>query len=81
MHTDACDVGLGAVLVQHLCPIDFASRTLTLAESNYSTPEKECLTLVWALGYFYPYVHGVILTVYTDHAALKSNLSTKIPKG
>ncbi|OBZ81002.1 Transposon Ty3-I Gag-Pol polyprotein, partial [Choanephora cucurbitarum] len=34
-----------------------------------------------ALDYFHPYVHGANLTIYTDHAALKSILSTKLPKG
>ncbi|CEP09327.1 hypothetical protein, partial, partial [Parasitella parasitica] len=31
--------------------------------------------------HFYPYLYGTSLTIYTDHAALKSILSTKEPKG
>ena len=66
LHTDASDMGLGAVLVQNGRPVAFASRTLTSAEKNYSTTEKECLAIVWALQYFYPYVYGATFTIYTD---------------
>lgn len=34
-----------------------------------------------ALKQFHPYVYGSKFTIFTDHAALKSILSTKLPKG
>lgn len=81
LHTDASNIGLGIALVQSGRPVAFASKTLSPAERNYSTTEKECLAIVWALNYFYPYLYGAVFTIYTDHAALKSILSTKMPRG
>ncbi|GKC94277.1 reverse transcriptase domain-containing protein, partial [Tanacetum coccineum] len=49
---DASDYAIGAVLGQriekHFRPIHYASKTMTKAESNYTTTEKEMLVMVYA---------------------------------
>nr|GFA15908.1 retrovirus-related Pol polyprotein from transposon 17.6 [Tanacetum cinerariifolium] len=53
---DASDFAIGAVLGQHqdkhFRPIHYASKTMTEAQSNYTTTEKEMLAVVYAFKKF-----------------------------
>ena len=71
---DASDFATGAVLSQGKIgsdlPIAYASRTLTSAEMNYTTTEKELLAMVYATEMFRQYLYGRSFTFVTDHKAL-----------
>ena len=51
--------------------IYYTSRTLHVAQENYTTTENELLAIVFALEKFCSYLLGTRAIVYTDHAALK----------
>ncbi|GJX01175.1 reverse transcriptase domain-containing protein [Tanacetum coccineum] len=58
---DASDYAIGAVLGQriekHFRPIHYASKTMTEAETNYTTTEKEMLAVVYAFEKFRSYYY------------------------
>ena len=62
-------------------PIAFISRSLTSAEKNYSTTEKELLAIVWAFSKFHQYLHGSSVQVETDHQPLVALLKKHHPPG
>nr|GEY04227.1 reverse transcriptase domain-containing protein [Tanacetum cinerariifolium] len=74
----------GAVLGQchekHFRPIHYASKTMTDAESNYTTMEKEMLAVVYAIEKFRSYLIMNKSIVHTDHSALKYLFAKKDAK-
>jgi len=85
LDTDACDVGIGAVLSQVQDGtervIAYASRSMNKAEKNYCVTDKELLALRYFVEYFRQYLLGRRFLVRTDHQALKWLFSLKEPKG
>ncbi|GJT68386.1 reverse transcriptase domain-containing protein [Tanacetum coccineum] len=81
---DASDYAIGAVLGQriekHFRPIHYASKTMTEAETNYTTTEKEMLAVVYAFEKFRSYLIMNKSIVYTDHSALKYLFNKKDAK-
>ncbi|GJR42483.1 reverse transcriptase domain-containing protein [Tanacetum coccineum] len=81
---NASDFAIGAVLGQHhdkhFRPIYYASKTMTEAESHYTTMEKEMLAVVYAFEKFRSYLILNKSIVYTDHSALKYLFAKKDSK-
>jgi len=67
---DACNTGMGALLMQDGHPCCFLSRKFKPAECNYPTTEQELLAAVYALQEWRCYVEGSQFTVVTDHNPL-----------
>ena len=70
LYTDASTSGLGAILAQvregKERIIRCASRSLNQVEKVYPTTKLECLTIVWAVAKFRPYLMSMPFEVYID---------------
>ncbi|MCG8044622.1 MAG: RNase H-like domain-containing protein [Candidatus Thiodiazotropha endolucinida] len=75
LQTDACDRGIGAVLLQenseYRHPIIFISKKLLPREQRYSTVEKECLAIVRSCQTLREYLIGKEFSIETDHFPLQ----------
>jgi hypothetical protein len=85
LRTDACDTGLGAVLLQEhdktLFPVAYGSRKLSAAEKNYSVSERECLGIVFGISRFERYLYGRKFILETDHQPLAYLAQAKLSNG
>ena len=75
VHTDASDLGLGAMLAQNPTgkidqPISYTSRLLTPTEINYTTTEREALAMVYAIREIRHYLLANHFVFIVDHQAL-----------
>ena len=77
---DASQYKLGGVL-SHIMddgkerPNAYTSRTLTVAEKNYSQLEKEALAVVFAVGKFHNYLYGRQFMIKSDHQPVSNIFS------
>lgn len=76
IETDACDYGVGAVLLQEDSdgirhPIAFESKKLSPEERSYPAQEREMLAILYALRVWRCFIEGRQYTVFTDHNPLK----------
>ena len=81
LHTDASELGLGAVLYQEQDNkkkvVAYASRTLSASEKNYPAHKLEFLAWKWAItNQFHKYLYGGKFEVYTDNNPLTYILTT-----
>lgn len=76
LSVDASSVALGAVLLQAGRPVEFASLTLTDAQTRYAQIEKEMLAIVFAVERFKQYIYGRSdVTIQSDHKPLEALFS------
>ena len=70
VETDASDVAVGAVLMQHDWPVAFMSKVLNSAQYNYHTTDCKLLAIVLACKRWCLYLDGKKTVVLTDHKPL-----------
>ncbi|GBG81381.1 hypothetical protein CBR_g32055 [Chara braunii] len=77
LHTDWQSQAISTVLTQqgtdgreHV--IEYASKTLSQAQSNYEACKGECLAVVWGVQHFRSYLYGQKFVLVTGHQPLLS---------
>ena len=76
VETDASDYQLGRVIKQENCPVTYFSRKLNSAQKNYTTIEKELLSIVETFKEFQSILLGSQIRVHTDQKNLTHTMTT-----
>ena len=77
VHVDGCPIGIAATLVQKRINdedwqvVQYASRSLSSAESRYSQIELEMLAVDFGCKKYHMYLYGIPFTIVTDHKPLE----------
>jgi hypothetical protein len=70
IETDACDTGIGAVLVHEGHPVAYFSKALGVRNQQLSTYEKEFLAVMMAADKQRAYLQRGLFVILTDHKSL-----------
>ena len=70
IETDACQTGVGAVLLQNGHPLAYVSKPLGIKNQGLSTYEKEYLAILIAVDHWRSYLQLAEFVIYTDQKAL-----------
>lgn len=81
---DASQYSVGSVLSQfnssgHEVPISYASKTLSEAQTRWSTIDRECYAIFWAIKHYHCYLYGRHFKIVTDHKPLVWLFNVKDP--
>jgi len=84
VETDASDVGIGVVLMQHGQPVAYLSKALGESHKHLSIYEKEFLALIMAVEKWRQYLSRGEFVIKTDHKSLayltKQNLHSEMQR-
>lgn len=72
IETDACDVGIGAVLTQNGHPLAYVNKALGPRNRALSVYEKEYLAILLAVEHWCQYLQLSEFVIQTDHRSLTS---------
>jgi hypothetical protein len=83
LESDASQYGAGSVLSQErqgiIKPVAYYSRSLSKPEKNYSTIERELLSIVISVEHFRQFLYGKRFKIVTDHKPLIYCFNSKDP--
>ncbi|WVZ64260.1 hypothetical protein U9M48_013810 [Paspalum notatum var. saurae] len=84
IETDACDTGMGAVLMQSGRPVAYLSKSFGPVHKQYSIYEKEFLAVIMAIEKWHQYLHCQEFIIKTHHKSLaflkEQNLHSDLQK-